>query len=116
MDFQIEYILIFLIGVFLSSVSQVLLKKEAQKSHTSTIKEYLNPLVITAYTIFFITTFLCIFSYRGIPLSFGPILEASSYIFICIFGYTIFKEKVNKYKLIGLLFILGGIIIYTLVG
>ena len=46
------YIGIYLLGVLISSISQVLLKKAALHTYDSPLKEYLNPLVITAYAIF----------------------------------------------------------------
>ena len=37
---------ILVLGVFISSISQILLKKSANKKHGSFIKEYMNPIVI----------------------------------------------------------------------
>lgn len=105
-----------LLGVFLSAISQVMLKKAALRQYPNKIREYLNPLVIIAYTIFVGTTFLSIYAYKGIPLSMGPVLEATSYIYVTIFGVTIFKEKLNRHKLIGLALIVLGIIVYSLLG
>lgn len=105
-----------LLGVFLSAISQVMLKKAALRQYSSKLREYLNPLVIVAYTIFVGTTFLSIYAYKGIPLSMGPVLEATSYIYVTVFGVTIFKEKLNKRKLVGLALIIAGIIIYSLLG
>jgi len=105
-----------LLGVFISSVSQVMLKKAAMKQYKSAIFEYLNPLVIFAYILFFGTTFLSILAYRGIPLSMGPVLESTSYLYVTFFGVYIFKEKITKRKLLGLGCIISGIIVYTLLG
>lgn len=105
-----------LLGVFLSAISQVMLKKAALRQYSSKLREYLNPLVIVAYTIFVGTTFLSIYAYKGIPLSMGPVLEATSYIYVTVFGVTIFKEKLNKRKLGGLALIIAGIIVYSLLG
>lgn len=113
---MILYACVLLIGVFVSAISQVMLKKAAQKTYDSKIKEYLNPLVIFAYILFVGTTFISIIAYKGIPLSMGPILESTSYLYVTIFGVTIFKEKLNKNRIIALLFILCGIIIYSLWG
>lgn len=107
---------ILLIGVFLSAISQVMLKKAALKKYDSVIQEYLNPLVIIAYFIFFMTTFCSILAYKGIPLSMGPILEATSYIYVTFFGVRIFKEKINKRKLVALLLIIAGIFVYSFWG
>lgn len=103
-----------LLGTFIASISQVLLKKAALKKHDSKIKEYLNPLVIIAYILFFITTLIGPIAYKYVPISLGPILESSSYIYITIFGIVIFKEKMNKQRIIGLLLIVTGIIIYSI--
>jgi multidrug transporter EmrE-like cation transporter len=43
----------------------------------------------------------------------GPVLEATSYIYVTIFGVKIFGEKINKKKILALGFIIGGIIVYS---
>lgn len=108
------YSLFLLCGVFISAISQVMLKKAALKKYDNVVKEYLNPLVIFAYVLFVGTTFLSILAYRGIPLSMGPILEATSYIYVTIFGVKIFGEKINRQKILALIFIIVGIVIYSL--
>ena len=113
---MLSYAGLLLLGVFLSAISQVMLKKAALRQYSSKLREYLNPLVIVAYTIFVGTTFLSIYAYKGIPLSMGPVLEATSYIYVTVFGVTIFKEKLNQRKLIGLALIMSGIIVYSLLG
>lgn len=107
----LTYAGLMLFGTFVSSVSQVMLKKAAQKTYSSKIQEYANPLVITAYILFFATTLLCIIAYRHVPLSLGPVLESTSYLFVTIFGALIFKESVTKKKLIALVLIIIGIVI-----
>lgn len=109
----IIYSLILLVSVFISSVSQVLLKKSANKSYKNIIKEYLNPLVIIAYFIFFVSTFITIFAYKYVPLSLGPILETTSYIYITIFSITLFKERVSLKKILSLSVIVIGIVVFT---
>lgn len=112
----ILYSLFLLIGVFISAISQVMLKKAALKKYDSKIKEYMNPLVIIAYVLFGGTTFLSIFAYKGIPLSMGPVLEATSYIYVTIFGVKIFKETISIGKIIALILIVTGIIIFSVFG
>lgn len=110
------YSCVLLFGVFISAISQVMLKKAAMKKYDSVIKEYINPLVIFAYVLFVGTTLLSILAYRGIPLSMGPVLEATSYIYVTIFGVTIFKEKMNIRKVIALGTIIVGIVVYAVLG
>ena len=107
---------VLLFGVFISAVSQVLLKKAALKKYDSVWQEYLNLYVITAYAIFVLSTLLSIVAYRGIPLSIGPVLETTSYIYVTAFGIKIFAEKLNWKKVLALGFIIVGIIIYAFWG
>ena len=111
-----SYAVLMLLGVFVSSVAQVMLKKAAQKQYGSVVKEYLNAPVITAYAIFFAATFLSIFAYRVVPLSMGAILEATGYIWVTIFSVAIFHESVGKEKIIALAMILAGIVVYSCLG
>ena len=113
---NIIYAGVLLFGVFISAVSQVLLKKAALKKYDSVLQEYLNPYVIIAYIIFVLSTLLSIVAYRGIPLSLGPVLEATSYIYVTVFGVKIFSEKLNWKKILALCFIVVGIMIYAFWG
>ena len=112
----ILYSLIMMFGDFICSVAQVLLKKSAQIEHSSIIREYVNIRVITAYAIFFSATLLSVFAYKVVPLSMGPILESAGYIYVTIFGVTIFREKMDRRKIIALGFIIVGIIVYFSAG
>lgn len=112
----LAYAAVMLAGVFISSIAQVLLKKEAQKEHDSVLREYLNAPVIIAYIIFFGATFMSIYAYRVVPLSMGAILEATGYVYVTIFGVAIFKEKLNLTKLLALGLILAGIAVYAVLG
>ena len=47
------------------------------------------------------------------PVSLGPVLETTAYIYITIFGVTIFKEKLNAKKILALALIIAGIAIYA---
>lgn len=109
----LPYAMISLLGVFLSSVSQVMLKKAAMRKFESVWKEYLNPLVIFAYAIFFGTTLLSVLAYKGMPVSLGPVLETTAYLYITFFGVTIFREKLNPKKVLALVLIVGGILLYA---
>ncbi len=109
-----RYILVFLVSVFISSLSQVLLKVSADTKHSSVWKEYLNIRTICAYGLFFMSTLITVFAYKYVSLSMGAVLEASGYIFVTILGVVVLKEKVSKKKLIGLGMILAGIFVFNL--
>lgn len=107
---------VLLISVFVSAVSQVMLKKAALRTYDSPMKEYLNPLVICAYILFIGCTLLTVLAYQGIPLSWGPVLEATSYLYVTLFGVWFFKEHVGARKVFALVLILSGIAVYALFG
>lgn len=108
--------LLIILGTFIASISQAMLKKAAQKHYGHPLKEYLNPLVIFAYLLFFGTTLLSVIAYKVVPLSFGPILESTSYIYVTVLGAKFFGETINSKKVIGLVLIITGIIVYALFG
>ena len=108
------YAIIYLIGVIISSFSQVLLKKSANTKKDNIIKEYLNTKTIVAYSIFFIATLCSVIAYKNLPLSSGPIIGALEYIFVIILSYIILKEKINKRTIIGISLIILGIVVYSI--
>ena len=101
-------------GVFISSFSQVLLKKSALTPRKGFVQEYFNPYVIAAYSLFVAATFMTVYAFRGIPMSYGPILDGTGYLFVSIFGYVYFKERINVKQRIGIVAILAGIVIFAI--
>ncbi len=109
----IVYAALMLFGVFVSAISQVIMKKASQKTYRKTWKEYLIFPVITAYYICFFSTLLTVFDYRVVPLSMGPILESTSYVYVTIFGAVFFRERITGRKILSLALILAGSMVYT---
>ena len=108
------YVLLLLFSVFISAVSQILLKKSALESHSSWLKEYLNIKVVSAYFLFFCAVLIDLIALKYVPVSFVPVIETSSYIFIIIFSKIIFKEKVSLKQYFAIFLILTGILIYII--
>lgn len=108
------YVLVYLFGVLISSFAQILLKKSAGKNYNNRLFEYINPLVVFSYFIFFSATFCTIYAYKSIPLSLGPILAASEYIFVAGLSKFVLHEQITVKKLTGLFIIAIGIIIYSI--
>lgn len=113
MSALVAYTLVALFGVFVSGISQVMLKKSADKTYSSHVAEYLNPLVIFAYSLFIVSTLLSTLAYKVIPLSMGPILDATGYIYVTVFGVLVFHERLNRRKAVALALIVFGIVIYS---
>ena len=114
MSSKFVFTLVYLGGVFISAIAQIILKKSSGRKYESKIREYLNPYVIISYAIFFGATFCTIYAYKGVPLSFGPILAASEYVFVAVLSKLFLKENINLKKFIGLSIIISGIIVYSL--
>ncbi len=109
-----KYIILLVLAVLVSSVSQIILKKSASKTYNSIFREYFNLYVITGYGLMVVSTVLVILGLRGVPYKNEPIIESLGYIFVMILSNLILGEKITKKKIIGNLLILSGIIIYYL--
>ncbi len=86
------------------------------KEHRSVKDEFFNKYVVAAYGVFVLATFLSIYAYKGIPLSMGAVLESTSYLYITIFGAYFFEEQITLQKIVALVFIIAGIVIYSCSG
>ena len=107
---------VFLCSVLISSISQILLKKSADRTYDSRLKEYLNPLVIVAYIMFFCSLMITMDCYRYVDVSAGPIFESAGYVFVGILGFIFLKEKFTAKKTIGMVLILLGIVVFSFGG
>lgn len=110
---MIFYIAILIFSVFISAFSQVLLKKSALKTYNSFIKEYINFYVVPAYAIYFLAVFLDLLALRKVPVSFVPVAEASSYVFVLLFGKIFFDEQFSKRKILAMILIMAGIVVFV---
>ena len=109
-----KYIIVWIISVFISSIAQVMLKVEANRKHESRVREYLNPMVITAYAIFFLSTFLTMYALKKVPLTYSPIIEPLSYIFVPVIGVLVLKEKISRRRILGIAIMFVGIVIFSM--
>ncbi len=106
------FIIFLIFSCLISAISQVLLKKSAQKQYNSFFKQYFNAYVIIAYLLFFIVVFANTYILRIIPMTIvNPIAETLPYIFSIIFGFFFFNEKITIRKILGSIIIIFGIIV-----
>lgn len=101
-------------AAFLAALSQILLKLSAGKKYKHIVFEYLNPSVVIGYGILILTMAMNVVAYRWVEYKYGPVLNATSYVFILLLGKIILKEELTKKKIIGNVFIILGILIYSL--
>lgn len=110
---KLLYAGIYIISVLISSISQVMLKIAAKKEYETKLQEYINPFVISAYFLFFGTTLLTMLALRVLTLSTGVVLESTGYIFVTALSFLVLREKLSRQKLMGIILILTGILVYA---
>lgn len=101
-------------GVFIASISQLLLKTAAQKTYRHWIYQYLNVRVIFGYGIMLVSTVCTVIAMRQVPLSTTPVWNSLGIIFAALWGRVIFHEKMHRKKKIGLLIVIVGIVIFSI--
>ena len=102
-------------AVVISAFSQILLKKSAQKTYSSAIREYLNVYVICGYGLMFVSMLLPIFAYRfGLDYKEAPVIESVAPALVMILSFFFFNEKLTKRKIIGNLLVFAGLLIFYL--
>ncbi len=113
---KLLFIGLLIVTCVMSAVSQVMLKKAAQKEYKSFIAQYLNFWVIISYMIFFIVVIGNIYVLKKLPMTvLGPIAETLPFILSIFFGRIFFHEKITTRKIVGSLLIIAGIITIVLV-
>ena len=107
-----KYVLLLILAVLVSSISQIILKKSSSKTYKSIIKEYLNVYVITGYGLMVLSTVLVVLGLKGVPYKNEPIIESLGYLFVMILSNRLLGEKITKKKVLGNVLILVGIAVY----
>lgn len=98
--------------VFVSCLSQILLKKAANKN--TGIRMIANMNVLLAYGILFVVMFInSRFIYRHITLGEISVIESFGYIFVPLLSFFILKEKIYKKEVLGIILIIVGIFVYS---
>lgn len=111
---MIERSIIYLSGVFISSIAQVILKKAAKKEYKTIVLEYMNIYVFLGYCLFFCSTLLTIYALKTIDLSLGGALEAAGYIFVALLSRIFLGESSTKLQKMGYILIIVGVLIFSL--
>lgn len=107
------FYLIVIANVFMAAIAQMLLKKGASLSHTSFIKEYMNPWVIGGYALMGISLLVNIFAMaHGIQIKEISIIESLSYFFVPMLSLWLFKETITKRKIAAIAVIIIGIVVF----
>lgn len=104
----------YMFGVFIASVSHILLKSDANEKFIGNRNKYINVKVLVAYGLFVLSMLIGNVAMRKIQYKYGTIIESMSYFFVLIGSRIVFKEKITKRRLSGVSIIAVGIIIFML--
>ena len=110
------FFLFMIVSELIAASSQMLLKKSAQKEHSSIITEYLNPWVICGYGLLLLSMIVTIFCYDGLGYMGVVVMEPINYVIVLVMARLIFKEKITFRKFLGVLLIISGIVVFYMVG
>jgi drug/metabolite transporter (DMT)-like permease len=108
------YYLITLAIILFTSVGHVLLKIAASRIARSGERIYTHPISIGAYGIFAIVALLSIYAMKGLDLKVFFALNSLTYICIPLLAYIILKESFTRNKIIGIIIISIGVIIFNI--
>ncbi len=109
------YKLIVILAVLAAAGAQMLLKKGAAIEYPNMVRQYLNPWVIGGYAIMFLALAANIFAMScGVLVKEVSTMESLSYLFVPCLSWVIFEEKLTTKKVMAIVMIIGGIIIFFL--
>lgn len=103
------------LGILACSLSQLLLKKSANKSHMARIYEIVNPWVMMAYGVFMISMLVNIWAMsKGLKLKEMAMLESLGYVFVPLLSVLFLNEKMTRRAIMAVLVILVGVTVFYL--
>jgi drug/metabolite transporter (DMT)-like permease len=102
------------ISSLIAAFSQLLLKKSAETKYSGRIQAYFNVRVIGSYSLLLFTTFVNMWAMMYMPYKAAQILSTLSFVFVVIFSKIILKENIGHKKIMGMILIISGIIIFNL--
>jgi len=106
------------IYVFITIVSQTILKVESTKKSVSNENNYLlkmmlNAKVIFAYFLSLCNLFIWVFALTKITLLEAVFFTSFSYVLFVLVDKYYFKESINNYKIVGVLFVTIGVLTFV---
>ena len=113
-DTLVTNYLLTLAVVFLTSIGHLLLKIAATRSTESGIRIYTHPLSIVGYGIFAGVALVSIYAMKGLDLKVFFALYSLTYICIPVLSYLVLKESFTSNKVIGVIVITVGVLLFSI--
>ena len=106
---------IFIAGVVLASVGQVLIKKGATRGRQRSItRSFFDPFVIAGYVLMLLSTVTSTIALKVLPLKLTVSFLPLGYIVVVFLSVALLREKMRRHHVWGMLIILAGIVIFNL--
>ena len=104
-----------LLSVLIAGIAQMILKKAADANKSKGgIGKFVNCGVISGYAIMLLASLLNVFALKYMELKIMPVIDAISYIYVPILSYVLLKEKITKKVILGAVFIIIGIVFFSI--
>jgi drug/metabolite transporter (DMT)-like permease len=108
------YYLLTLIVVVFTSIGHMLLKIAATRISVSGGKVCTHPISIAGYLMFAVVAFLSIYAMKGLDMKVFFALNSLTYICIPILAYLVLQESFTRNKVIGVIVITIGVVLFNL--
>ena len=106
------YLVVLVFNCVISALSQTLLKRAARNESHFFLEQYLNPLVVFGYFLFFVVLVLNVWLLRFVPLNVVSSVGESLPLILTFFsGWFFFGERISLLKIVGAVCVIVGIII-----
>jgi drug/metabolite transporter (DMT)-like permease len=106
---------IFIAGVIMASIGQVLIKKGASRGkERPVIRSFFDPFVIAGYMLMLASTVTSTIALKVLPLKTTVSLLPLGYIVVVFLSIAVLRERMRRHHVWGMLIILAGIVIFNL--
>jgi multidrug transporter EmrE-like cation transporter len=109
-------VLVIVMGQFLFKIAASNLRFNAENSAIQTISVNIRPIlyVLTAISLYIVSTMLWVFALRTVPLSTAYMFNALAFILVPLGGFLLFAEPMPRLFIVGSLFIGFGLLLISL--
>ncbi len=102
-------ILLIIFSTFITATAQFFLKIGADKLSPNIIQIITNYSLITGLVLYAIGAVILIFALKNGELSVLFPIYSTSFIWVILISYFYFHEIINTWKILGIIFIIGGV-------
>jgi drug/metabolite transporter (DMT)-like permease len=105
---------IFVVGVILAAVGQVLMKKGAVRgTRGGIVYSFLDVYTLAGYTLMFTSTITSTVALKVLPLKLTVALLPLGYLIVVLLSVTLLGERLRRTQVLGLAIIVVGIFLFN---